>query len=86
MKTELESLGRQFVFVDGEFDESVGGADLTLLMTFSTDPKAWFRISLPKEALKALPPTRLYRLRVFGNVSKALDDDGFVDIAAIAVF
>ena len=82
----LESVGRKFVFVDGEFDDSVMGEGLTLMMTFSRDPKASFRISLPKETSKVLPTTRPYRLRVFGNVSKALDDDGFVDIAAVAVF
>jgi hypothetical protein len=62
------------------------GEGLTLMMTFSRDPKASFRISLPKETSKVLPTTRPYRLRVFATVSKALDDDGFVDIAAVAVF
>ena len=86
LKGELESLGKQLVSIDGEFDDSLKVDSLTFVMTFSADPKASFIISLPKEALKTLPTTRPLRLTVFGHVSKALGNDGCVDIAAIAVF
>jgi signal transduction histidine kinase len=86
LKSELESLGGLFVLVDGEFDESVNRESATLTKEFSTDPKSSFRISLPQKAFQALPNTRPLCLRVFGHVTKALGEDGFVDVAAIAAY
>jgi len=69
-------------FVYGEFERS----EHLLIRKFSDEPfKCHFRLMLPQEARNSLPAHKV-RLTVFGSIVRPLGNDGFVDIAAVAIF
>jgi hypothetical protein len=59
-----------------------------LFRKFSAEPqfKCLFRVRFSQAALDSLPAGKLRKLTVFGTAVRPLGDDGFVDVAAIAVF
>ena len=86
LKNELR-LVHGMVFIDGDFDKSISGNSLILTRKFSERGfKCSFRIFLPKSASESLPTTKTLHLKVFGDVTRPFAEDGFVDIAAVAVF
>jgi hypothetical protein len=84
--SELKSL-RGYLLIEGDFDQTVTGDKVLLVQRFMDRPfKCWFRASLPTSAARSLPMTKPLHLTVFGDVTRPLRDDGFVDIVAIAVY
>lgn len=90
LKEQLSTVhGR--VFVDGDFEKSVEGNNVVLMHTLSIPDKmpkldATFKIVLPKAAVQSLPTGKPLRLRVFGDVTKPLGKDGFINVAPVAIF
>jgi hypothetical protein len=93
MRSEL-SLIHGIVLVDGDFEKSVRGSDVVLTHNVAggamspsvPQPKAAFRVVVPAKGLRPFPAGVLPHLRVFGNVTKPLSKDGFVDVAPVAIF
>jgi len=93
MRSQL-SLIHGMVFVDGDFEKSVAGSDIVLTHNVASDaispsvpqPKASFRVIVPTGGLRPAPKGVPLHLRVFGNVTKPLGKDGFVDVAPVAIF
>lgn len=87
-RTHLELvLLHGYIFIDGDFDQSVSGKNVILASRLTPTPfKCWFRVFLPTSASQMLPKTKPLHLRVFGDVTRPLGDDGFIDVAAIAVY
>jgi hypothetical protein len=84
--SELKSL-RGYIFIEGDFDQTVTGDNVLLVQRFMDRPfKCWFRALLPTSAARSLPMTKPLHLTVFGDVTRPLRDDGFVDVVAIAVY
>ena len=84
--SELKSL-RGYLFIEGDFDQTVAGDKVLLEQKFMDRPfKCWFRAVLPTSAAGSLPMTRPLHLTVFGDVTRPLRDDGYVDVVAIAVY
>ncbi len=78
---------RGHAFVDGDFDASLTSNNVILIRKFLDKPlKCWFRVLFPRRIFRELPATRPLKLRVFGAVTKPLGNDGFVDIAGVAVY
>ena len=85
-RLELQSL-HGYVFIRGDFGQSVSGNNVILAGRFMATPfKCWFRVFLPISASQMLPKTKPLHLTVFGDVTRPLGDDGFIDVAAIAVY
>jgi hypothetical protein len=80
----LKSSG--FAVVDGTFDISVSGNDIILLERFSAKPRVVFRAKLPKSALPDVTHEGSIQLKLFGDVIRPLDGDGYVDLRPIAIF
>jgi hypothetical protein len=80
----LKSSG--FVVVDGVFNVSVNDNNIILLEHFSAKPTVVFRAKLPKSALPDIPHTGSLQLKLFGDVIKPLDSDGYVDVRPIALY
>jgi hypothetical protein len=93
MTSEL-SLIHGIVFVDGDFAKTVRGTDIVLTHNLSSgakspsvpQPKASFRVVVPAGGLRPVPQGAPLHFRVFGNVTKPLGKDGFVDVAPVAIF
>jgi len=84
LQQELRNL-RGLVFLDSVFATPDDGNDAMLVAEFSPEPQCVvFRVSLPKSARSEIPDKA--RLRVFGDVTRPLASDGYVDIRAIAVY
>ncbi len=82
--SELHDL-QGLVFLDGIFSKSATTDDPVLLEKFSTAPrKVYFRVHIPKSGKADIPPRGV--LRVFGDVLRPLDADGYIDIRAIAIY
>ncbi|MGA8764492.1 MAG: hypothetical protein WB562_16610 [Candidatus Sulfotelmatobacter sp.] len=81
------------VFVDGEFDKTVKGSNVVLshsvdfIAVDAPRPKASFRVVVPAGNVRLMSQGgRTLQLRVFGNVTKPLGKDGFVDVAPVAIY
>ena len=84
--SELKSL-RGYIFIEGDFDQTVAGNHVILVQRFMDHPlKCRFRALLPTSAARSLPMTNPLHLTVFGDVTRPLRDDGFVDVVSIAVY
>jgi hypothetical protein len=84
LASELHDL-QGLVFLDGIFSKSATNGDLTLLEQFSTaPPKVYFRVHIPKIGKADIPARGV--LRVFGDVLRPLDAEGYIDIRAIAIY
>jgi hypothetical protein len=84
LQGELHNL-RGLVFLDSVFDTPPDGNDAMLVAEFSAEPhRVVFRVSVPKSVRSEIPDKA--RLRVFGDVTRPLTGDGYVDIRAIAVY
>jgi hypothetical protein len=84
LRTELRSL-QGLIFLDNVFERLGSTTDLSLVGKFSTKPSAvTFRAHIPKTGKADLP--KHGRLRVFGDVVRPLEEDGYIDVRAIAVF
>jgi hypothetical protein len=76
-----------YIFIEGDFDQSVSGKNVILASRpIPTTFKCWFRVFLPISASQMLPKTKPRHLTIFGDVTRPLGDDGFIDVAAIAVY
>ncbi len=85
-RSELRSL-RGYIFIEGDFEQTVSGDNLILVNKFMDHPyRFWFKTLLPMSAARPLPKTRPLHLTVFGDVTRPLGDDGFVDVVGIAVY
>jgi len=85
LKTELSTI-HGWVFVAGDFEKAADGG-VVLVEKFSKVPtKSAFKIFLPVKASQGLPTTKPLKLRVFGEIIRPLDTDGFIDVAGVAVF
>jgi hypothetical protein len=84
LMSQLKSTG--FVVVDGVFNVSVNDNNIVLLEHFSAKPTVVFRAKLPKSALPDVPHTGSLQLKLFGDVIKPLDGNGFVDVRPIALY
>lgn len=86
LRGQLGRLGG-WAFVDGDFEKSTSGDGVVLIRHFSDKPfKCSFRIYLPRAALKSLPNVKQFHARVFGEVIRPLEDDGFVDLKGVAIY
>jgi len=86
LRGQLGRLGG-WAFVDGDFEKSTSVDGVILIRHFSDKPfKCSFRIYLPRTALKSLPNVRRFHARVFGEVVRPLEDDGFVDLKGVAIY
>ena len=79
------------VFVDGDFEKSVKGDNIVLMHTLAIPDRmprldATFMVVLARTDAQSLPTGKPLRLRVFGNVTKPLGKDGFVNVAPVAIF
>lgn len=82
--SELRNL-RGLVFLDSVFDTPAGGIDEVLVAEFSTElHRIFFRVNVPVSVRRQILTKT--RLRVFGDVTRGLTSDGYVDIRAIAVY
>lgn len=85
--TRLELLRLHgYIFIEGDFEQTVTGNNVILVHRFMDRPKCLFRAFLPISASRMLPKTKPLHLTVFGDVTRPLGDDGFIDVAAIAVY
>ena len=85
-RTHLELLRLHgYIFIEGDFDQSVSGNNVILVNRLITTPFK-FKAFLPISASRLLPKTKPLYLTVFGDVTRPLGDDGFIDVAAIAVY
>jgi hypothetical protein len=83
---QLESLGG-YVFVAGEFDLTLNGDALMLAETFSVKPRrVVFRIYVPKSQMTEFQNQSRLRLSVFGDTTRPLSSDGYVDVRPIAIY
>lgn len=92
METEL-SVVRGLIFVEGDFDRSADSGSVVLLHNFADGEyrdmkrrKVFFKVSLARNDAQALPAGKKLHLRVFGDVMKPLDKEGFIDVAPVAIF
>ena len=84
LANELRSV-QGLVFLDGAFSKSIVGEELILIEEFSTAPRAvYFTVHIPKSGKADIPGKGV--LRVFGDVLRPLDAEGYLDIRAIAVY
>jgi hypothetical protein len=86
LQNELKSLDG-YVFIDGVFEKTMNGDNMVFVENFSTKPlKILFRMTIPPPQLPNIENLHRLRLRVFGDVIRPLDSDGYVDIRTIAVY
>lgn len=84
LQYELKNL-QGLVFVDSVFDTQANGNATVLIAEFSPEPeRVFFRVNVAKSA--KLDVLRKARLRVFGDVTRGLTNNGYVDIQAIAIY
>lgn len=73
------------MFLDTAFHTSPDGNEATMVAEFSAKPHpVCFRVTVPKSVRSEVVGKA--RLRVFGDVTQALSNDGYVDIRAIALY
>ena len=86
LKNELRTL-KGLVFVDGAFGVSQQGEEVVLTEEFCKQPfHVAFRARVPKKSIEPPLLGKSLRLRVFGNVLVPMQENGLVEIRAIAVF
>ena len=78
---------RGYVFVEGDFEKTSSRNGVILVQQFTNVPqKCWFRVFLTSNVAQNLPKGQPLKLTVFGEVTKPLSNDGFVDVAPIAIY
>jgi len=92
LQSELRT-AHGLLFVDGDFTRNKSGGLVVLVHDFALTPlvgmpkyKVRFRVTLPATAPQSLPKGSTVTVRVFGDVTKPLGNDGFIDVAPVSIF